>query len=268
MTTTLSLSPSKINAFERCQLQYKFRYLDGQRKPPGVAAAIGTATHKSVEMNLRAKMETGELLPKEAIQQAARDALENTWAGGVQLDPDEPADKGEAADQAVALATLHHEEIAPSIQPIALERPFGVDACDGVTLTGHIDVQEADAITDNKTIGKTPSCIKGDHLNQIKLYAIGALANDGKLPAAVRVDYLVKTKTPKAVRLSEPMTREVAQNALNRLKLQARVIKRATETGDFLPAPADGWACSEKWCGYWNDCPFGKAARTGARAEG
>jgi RecB family exonuclease len=268
MTNQLTLSPSKINTFERCQLQYKFRYLDNLRKPPGVAAAIGTATHTAIEGNLRSKMDTGALLPLEAVQQAARDTLENTWAGGVQLDADEPADKGEAADQAVALATLHHKEIAPTIAPIALERPFGVDACDGVKLTGHIDVQEADAITDNKTIGKTPSVIKGDHLNQVKLYAIGALANDGVLPASVRVDYLVKTKTPKAVRLSEPMTRDSAQNALNRLKLQARVIKRATETGDFLPAPADGWACSDKWCGYFAECPFGKAARTGARAEG
>lgn len=268
MSATLIISPSKIHTFERCQLQYKFRYLDNLRKPPGVAAAIGTATHKAVEANLRSKMDTGALLPLEAVQQAARDTMENTWAGGVQLDPEEPADKGAAVDQAVALATLHHKEIAPTIAPVALERPFGVDACDGVTLTGHIDVQEANAITDNKTIGKTPSAIKGDHLNQVKLYAIGALTNDGKLPASVRVDYLVKTKTPKAVRLAEPMTREIAQAALDRLKLQARVIKRATETGDFLPAPADGWSCSERWCGYWSECAFGKAARTGARAEG
>lgn len=264
----LTLSPSKINTFERCQLQYKFRYLDNLRKPPGVAAAIGTATHKAIEGNLRTKLETGALMPLEAVQQTARDTMENEWAGGVQLDPEEPADKGAAVDQAVALATLHHKEVAPEVQPVAIERPFGIDVGGGVTLTGHIDVQEANAITDNKTIGKTPSAIKGDHLNQVTLYAVGALVNDGKLPASVRVDYLVKTKTPKAVRLAEPMTREIAQGALDRLSLTARVIKRAMETGDFLPAPADGWACSERWCGYWHDCPFGKAARTGARAKG
>ena len=71
MVDQLSLSPSKINTFERCQLQYKFRYLDNLRKPPGVAAAIGTATHKAVEVNLRAKLDTGALLPLEAVQQAA-----------------------------------------------------------------------------------------------------------------------------------------------------------------------------------------------------
>lgn len=265
---TLSLSPSKINTFERCQLQYKFRYLDNLRKPPGVAAAIGTATHKAIEVNLRAKLDTGALLPLEAVQQAARDTMENEWAGGVQLDPEEPADKGAAVDQAVALAELHHVEVAPTVNPIAIERPFGVQVAPGLKLTGHIDIVEADGVADNKTIGKTPSAIKGDHLAQLKLYAVGVMVNDGTLPAQVKIDYLVKLKTPKAVRLAVPMTTATAQRALDRLSLTARVIQRAVKSGDFLPAPADGWACSERWCGYWAECAFGKAARSGARAEG
>lgn len=258
----LVLSPSRINTFERCQLQFKYRYLENKIKPPAAAAAIGIATHKAIEANLASKLNNGALLPLEAIQQTARDAVENEWTAGVQIDADDPMDKGAAIDESVALATVHHEQVAPGIEPVAVEEPFGVKAGRGVKLTGHIDVLEADAVRDSKTIGQTPSAMKRDHYNQAQLYAVGVLVNKGALPKQIKVDYLVKLKREKkALTLVAPVTEESAQLALDRLSVTARVIKQAIKTGDFLPAPADGWACNEKWCGYWGECPFGAAKR-------
>lgn len=258
----LTLSPSKIDTFERCQLQFKYRYLEGRVSPPSAAAAIGTATHKAVESNLRAKLETGTLLPLDVVKDMARDSVENQWSGGVVVSEDGPCDKGAATDEAVSLAELHALQVAPQVEPVAVERGLGAQIHAGLVITGHIDVEEADAIRDTKTIKATPSVIKGEHYNQAQLYAVTLLANKGALPASIKLDYLVKLKKDKkALTLVAPVTHETAQRALDRVVLTARVIERAITTGDFLPAAANGWVCSKNWCGYWGECPFGAAKR-------
>lgn len=254
----LILSPSKINTFERCQLQYRYRYLEERIKLPGVALVIGTSTHKAIEANLLNKLETGELLPEDVVTDVARDCLEKEWHAGVQIDPDEPTTRGAAIDEAVELSRVHHQQVAPGVEPVHVERPFGVQVSSDIRLTGHIDVQEAAAIRDTKTINKTPGEIKGEHWVQSQLYAVGALVNDQKLPERIKIDYLVKLKKEKkAVTLEAEVNEQTAQRALDRLAITSRVIVRAIESGDFMPAPADSWACTEKWCGYFNECPFG-----------
>lgn len=254
----LILSPSKINTFERCQLQYRYRYLEDKIKPPGVAAAIGISTHKAVEINLQTKLESGDLLPEDVVTDIARDALEKEWHSGVVQDTEEPVAKGDAVDEAVELARCHHQQVAPLVEPVYIERPFGVQVSSDIRLTGHIDVQEADAIRDTKTIKTTPGAIKGEHWVQSQLYAVGAMVNDGVLPKRIKIDYLVKLKKEKkAVTLDAEVNEQTAQRVLDRLALTSRVIARAVETGDFMPAPAGSWQCSETWCGYYNECPFG-----------
>lgn len=262
MPEILTLSPSRISMFERCQLQYYYREVEGRKTPPGIALVIGGSVDKSASADLEHKVETGELLPLDAVQTTARDHLENEWAGGVQQEPDEPTDKGDAIDLTVRLATLHHEAVAPLRKPVGVQVAFGVQVDEKTRLTGHIDILEADAVVDTKTINKTPSKIKGDHLIQTQLYAVGVKVNGGELPKKVKLDYLVKNKTVKTELLEAPVTPESAQGALDRLSVTARVIQTALKTGDFLPAPADSWVCSEKFCGYYNDCPFGKRAQT------
>lgn len=255
------LSASRIGTFEKCQLQYRYRYIEDKIKPPAIAAVIGTSTHKAVEADLKHKYNEGELMPEDAVADAARDELVNQWAAGVKLDRNKPIKKGEAIDQAVALSILHHTDVAPEIEPIAIERPFGVQVSEDIRLTGHIDVQVANMIRDTKTIKGKPSAMKGDHYAQAQLYAVGAMVTDGELPKGIKIDYLVKNKKPVYVSHEAPVTEKTAQAALDRLTLVSRVIARAMESGDFLPAPSDHWACTEKWCGYYDECPFGAAKR-------
>ena len=258
----LILSPSRISQFERCQLQYYFREVEGRKTPPGIALVIGGSVDKSASVDLQNKVDTGELLPLDAVQTAARDHLENEWAGGVQNDGEDSEDKGEVIDLTVRLATLHHEEVAPLRKPVGVQMAFGVQVSESVVLTGHIDILEADAVVDTKTIKAKPSKIKGDHLVQTQLYAVGVKVNGGVLPSKVKLDYLVKNKTVKTELLEAPVTPESAQAALDRLSVTARVIQTALKTGDFMPAPADSYICAEKWCGYFSHCAFGAKART------
>ena len=40
-----------------------------------------------------------------------------------------------------------------------------------------------------------------------------------------------------------------------------RRMAEVIEKGAFLPADPGSWRCSEKFCEYWDDCPFGRARR-------
>ena len=73
---------------------------------------------------------------------------------------------------------------------------------------------------------------------------------------ALAMDVLVKTKTPKL----ETVWAKPAQDhapLIQRIERAALVI----EAGAYLPAPPDHWKCSEKFCDFYNDCPFGRARR-------
>lgn len=69
------LHPSALGMFARCGEQFRRRYVEGERIPPGVAAVVGTGVHLAVGADLREKMTEGTLLPAEAVEAAARDGV-------------------------------------------------------------------------------------------------------------------------------------------------------------------------------------------------
>ena len=117
----------------KCMEQFRRRYIEKDVIPPGVALIVGTGTHKGVDANMTHKIETGELLPVDAVADAARDGVNEAWeSGGVKLEADEVAKgikvvRGEAVDKAVRLARLHATETAPAINPTHAERPWSLE---------------------------------------------------------------------------------------------------------------------------------------------
>ena len=84
---------SGINTFTRCGEQFRRRYICGEKIPPGIALIVGIATDKSVSANLKNKIDTDELLPIEAVQSFASDAVENQFnAGEILLDDEQKKD--------------------------------------------------------------------------------------------------------------------------------------------------------------------------------
>lgn len=260
------LHQSQLDMLAKCGVMYKRRYIDGEIVPPGVALLVGTATHRSVELNLRHKARTGELLPTEEIIDSVRDDFTNRWdQEGVRLDSDEVlrganAVKGSAIDLSIALATLHATDVAPNIIPISekhVERKFVIELPGyPVDLAGKIDVQEARGPRDTKTVSKTPSQVDVDCSMQLSMYAAAVhVLDDQPFPIQVTVDSLVKTKTPKAVSLTAQRDEADVGRVLRRVERAVEII----ESGQFTPAQADGpsaWVCSKRWCGYAETCPF------------
>lgn len=249
---------SHLNMLLRCGAQYAFRYIDGLKRPPAVAMLIGSATHKGVEHNMLAKRD-GIECRAEDVSEVTAEEVESRWrADGVALDQEEKSQgeasvRGEAKDSAVALALLHYRELAPSITPVHVERKWVIATPDTMTmdLSGTIDLQEANILHDTKTAKRSPPAGAADGSDQLTLYAIACLKLDGRIPE-LQIDSLVKTKTPKAV-IQKTVRTEDDMNVFLR---RVAVVQRSIQSGIFLPAPADSWICSEKFCGFTGVCTY------------
>jgi len=258
------LSPTQLDMAAKCGLQYEYRYVHGLRIAPAVAMVIGKATHKSIEKNLRAKLETKALLKEAEVTEMAAEALKNEWAGeGVTLSEDEVAQgekkvQGSAVDTAVSLARLHHRVLAPAIQPTHLEREVQVEIKGyPFDLKGFIDIIEPDGIRDTKTASKAPKGDEAENSTQGKFYSLARTVLDGAPPAKFSLDYLVKTSEPKAI----TVTAQMDEDDHRRLLLRVAKVGEMIQKGVFTPAPHDAWYCSARWCGYWSRCPFGAKQR-------
>lgn len=254
----LQLHKSGLEQLSKCGVFFERRYILGERFPSTISQAIGTATDASVNADLVAKCEAGELLPVEAVQDIARDTFEQEWQTGLIADGDnEGAGKGAAVDSTVSLAALHRIELAPAITPISaahIQRQWVLDV-DGlnIQLAGTIDIQEPGAVRDTKTSAKTPGQSEADSSLQLTMYAM-ALYALGEPTENVALDYLVRLKKPKAVTLTSRRTLVDFDHLLERVATAERVIA----SGVFAPAPLDSWWCSGKWCPAHSTCPYAR----------
>lgn len=251
------MSITSLSMLTRCGEQYRWRYVEGIKSPPGVVMAIGKGVHAAAEANLGNRLEWGELLPEEAVLDAARDATVTTWRKDPPMRNDGDPDEGGAVDEAVSLASLHHRHLAPQIEPVAIERGFRLEMPGApFDIVGYVDVEEEGRIRDLKMSSKTPAENAAHISDQLTLYHLNATVR-GEPAKAVALDHLVKTKTPKVV--TQESTRGPADHA--RLLAKFEAAARVIETGAFLPAAQDAWYCSPRFCGYWDRCAWGSRKR-------
>lgn len=261
------ISASFLEALARCGMQAYYAYIERLRRPPGVAQLVGTATHQSACDDLTAKIETGALLEHSDVLDAAASAFDDSWDGEP---PDLSADerkvgtdkvRGQAKDQVIQLAALHHEVLAPQLQPTGVEARFDLELGGfPFNLSGYRDVDEVTRTRDLKTTGKTPSPRAAEQSVQLEVYALSRKVRDGKPVEHVTLDFLVKTKTPSVV-IAKATPPPDFGALFERIEAAAHVM----ETGAFYPTDPGNWVCQEKYCGYWNDvCPYGRRRRTQA----
>lgn len=270
--TKPQLHVSMLNMMSRCGIQFQRRYgarfgcwHEEEIMPPNIAIATGSAVHRSIEQNMNHKMENdGALLPREQVAEIARDEFESLWTSGMMLTEQQAENiqvvRGEATDISVALSTLHYDQLAPTIKPIAVEEKF-VIVLNGFPfdLSGQKDIREVGRIRDTKTSKASPSSGAAQTM-QMALYAMSEKIDHKALPDEVCLDYLVKTKTPKAVTVTAVPEERWINPVLRRVERATEIIQSVKEgKGFFTPAEPDGpsaWVCTAAYCGYHRTCPF------------
>lgn len=259
------LSPSQIGMLGKCGEQYRRRYVEGERVPPGIAQIRGRATHSTNEKNLVHKLATGGLLPLDEIAQLAADQVKAELAGEWVLGADYEDNgvtvaqaRGIVTDEVVGLTRLHATELAPKAEPEALEVRVEVPASDAlpVKLVGVIDlIDRVRGVRDTKTAQKSPKAEAAHESDQLTAYDLMHRALKGAPPKNLGLDHLIRTPKKGELRVVTQDTSRSIED-LGVFVRRANAALRSIETEVFLPAPQDHWVCSTRWCGYAATCPY------------
>jgi PD-(D/E)XK nuclease superfamily protein len=250
------LSATQIAMWCRCPRQYAFRYLENLKIPPSGVMKQSGVFHAGAEHNYRQKADTHQDLPLSEMT----DRYAQTWEDELQreeviFDKDAPAAK--LKDQGIAIVTQHHTVIAPMVQPQnaeSVERKLLYPLKESQTfdLMGVLDViDDQGYIRDNKAMAanRVPKPIDLAKDPQLSMYALLYRLIEKKAEAGLRLDVVIKSKTPKATILPAERSRESLLLHLNKIGHVARAIEH-----EIFPLNTDGWHCDPKWCGYWNRC--------------
>lgn len=252
-----------MGTLSKCGEQYRRRYIERERLPPGCSQIRGRTTHEANERNLAHKLETGDLLELEEVQEIARDSVDGALQGEFVLGGDYvelgvTKARGVLKDEVVGLSTLHATEVAPAMEPEAIEVRVEVPAGGrlAVPLVGVIDLIDANTgIHDTKTAQKAPGRDDAHVSDQLTAYDLLHRALKGTPPKGLGLDVLVRTPKKGELRsysLRTERTKADLSVYLHRVEAAVRTI----EAEIFLPAPQDHWICSTRWCGYASTCPY------------
>jgi len=239
------ISPSQVAMYLRCPKQYEFRYIEGLKRPPGVALTEGKSHHVALEMNNTQKIESHEDLPTKQIVECFQDTFSDQSKG---IEEWEDETKDTVIERGTGLLNIYMKEMAPEIQPVAAEEQFTIPLQindEAVDVNGFIDLeQEGPVVSDYKVVKRAKS--EADAADDLQL-AIYAAAT-----GATRTEFicLCKAKTPKVVTAGVPVTEGQTLWAAEVI----RGVVKAISAGVFPLRNPAGWECSERFCGYWHIC--------------
>ena len=157
--------------------------------------------------------------------------------------------------QAAVLTRKYLDEVAPEIQPAAVELPIqGTIA--GVRVRGFVDLLDAQGrIIDLKTAARKPTGVNADYAFQLATYRQLCSGANG----SARVDTLVPTKNPQVV------TQEYTVSPAD-LKMTEKLyplVRESMREGIYLPNRSSN-LCSYKHCAFAATCE----AEFGGRVRG
>ncbi len=250
------LSYTQLNMLLRCGEQYRRRYLEGEKAPPGSAGALGKSFHLAQEFNYRQKITTKQDLPVKEVQNTFSDSFD-IESKNVLWTPEEAEAgiakvKGELKDDGIRLVETYHKEVASATQPESCEESVTVPLENfPYDLKCVIDlVDDQRVIHDSKTRAKSPTADEAHKSIQLTAYALAYRVSRKKQEKGLQLDVAVRTKTPKIVPLKTTRSNEQIGRLLETMTRAATAI----QLGVFLPAPEGAWYCSPKYCGYYGTC--------------
>jgi len=240
-----------VCTFRDCGAKWYYKYALGLPDPPNGSLVRGRVVHQMAEAFFRAKLEDGSPDPEDL--QATFEEAWDTASVGAAFGADEDVDL--LKRQAAMLTRKYLDEVAPEIEPAALELPVqGVIG--GVAVRGFVDVLDTSGrVIELKTAARKPTGVSADYTFQLATHAKLCPGANGK----ARVDTLVATKSPQVV------TQEYTVSPAD-LKMTEKLyplVREAMRDGIYLPNRSSN-LCSYKHCAFAAVCE----AEFGGRVKG
>lgn len=265
MADPIEWNNSALTTLQQCGEKFRRRYIERERVPSSPRALRGTVVHRVASAGYHRKL-AGEALPSvEEARDLAATEFEGAWRSGVLLSAEETAQgitaiRDASKDFAVDLAAYHVEAIAPAVKPVGVERKITVKPKDSdLVIHGTIDLIDdtatGEVIRDLKTSEKSPPARRAADSQQLTMYAMIRMAEVGRLPAKLTLDYLVRTparKDKKHVPLDTTRDADDVRALVSRINVAVEAVKRGT----FVPADPSSWWCSAEYCEYFTTCPY------------
>lgn len=251
------LSHSSVATFLRCPRQWAYSYLEGLRRPPGVALIKGSALDKAATFNLEQKRVTRRDLAVDDVLEVAEDAFRkdvdrNGGQSEVQWDGTNFA---RALDSAINLTSTHMKHHAPLIQPRDVQLELHRELPDGRDFVGFVDfVEEDGTLSDVKSGSRRMAA--GDADTDPQPSAYGYLAGE---PVAFKFYRSIDT--------GSKLTHEIVetgrdQRAIDWYEQKVLDVSAAINTGVFPPNDS-GWHCTKRFCGFFDLCMSGRKPQIG-----
>ncbi len=247
---TETVSASRLSTWQRCRLQFYFRYVAGIQKAPTPALHTGTVVHTVLQQWNLARWHKRQL-NLDALKGIFSQAWA-IWQEGETIEWDGKEEKSRSAAWNVLQHYLRNTPITANEKPEAVE--VGVEAdlsAHGLpTLVGVIDlVRSGGRIVDFKTSARTPDAKMLAHTTETQTSTYGVLYREatGGKENGIELHHLVKTKKPKLV-VNEfgPVT----EPQITRLFHVIEAYVDGLERDDFVPSP--GLQCGS--CEFFHEC--------------
>ncbi len=236
------LSPSQANTYLTCPAKWYFRYLVGLGEPTTGSLVLGKAFHETLAGNFRRKMSSKRDMDVAEV----RHVFAQAWASAsadAELREDE--DASELAATGEALVTTYINNVAPSIEPRAVELPVDGEI-GGVNVRGIVDVVDTNGrVLDFKTASKRPNGVPAEYGLQLTTYAMITPGASG----LCRLDTVTKTKTVQVIQQTYDVGREERRFAERLYPMVQDSIRDG-----IYPPHRSGPLCSRRHCGYWREC--------------
>lgn len=244
-----SLSPSRVEAFLACPLQFRFASIEKLPDPPSIHTTRGSLVHRALELLfLRPGPERTAALLDRCIDTAIDEFRTDPEFTMLGLDPS-ATERFHQECRSLAAGYLRLED-PRAVRAIGLELRLEAPVGD-LTLRGIIDRLDLDAdgelvVTDYKT-GRAPSAnYERKSMSGVHFYAFLCESVFGRRPAAIRLMYL-KSGEVITARPSEQSTRFMT----TRTTAVWQAVATACARDDFRPKP--GGLC--QFCAYQRWCP-------------
>jgi hypothetical protein len=239
------LSPSQLRTWMDCQARWAFKYLRELPEPSNSNLALGRAVHHAIGVNFHQKVESGIDLPVPEVVRAFCDA----WKAELETTPfQDHEDAFEIGVAGAQMVKTYMTDTAPGVRPAAVEIKVGGPSAriGGVRVQGVIDVLDVDGrIIDLKTARRSPSKIDAAQMLQLATYAALTPGAAG----TVRVDTIVRNKTPKVV----SFTGKLSQKDFVALERLYPLAQEGMRSGLYMPNRTSTM-CSRHNCAYWREC--------------
>jgi PD-(D/E)XK nuclease superfamily len=237
------LSLSSLRLFMQCPSKWRRRYLEHEVEPSSGKMLLGSSAGASLAQHFGTQIESGVGLTTEQVL----DEFSTDWEhriGSEEVDWGKDT-AGALKDSGAQALRTYHVAIAPTIEPVAIERGFELGWA-GVNwkLTGFIDLESADGLVrDYKMTAKRMSQRDADADLQPTIY-LAARRAEGSPAAGFRFDTMIRTAKPTAEVLATERSDEQLDALTGRIFGLTAEIAYRCESGNWSGAAPNTWFCS------------------------